>query len=279
MGVVDRTPEFCQILRDLARESGAPFKDLNEQQVNQEQSVLNLAAGELGKEIHQASLKVQELRKMTKKKKVFDDKTHDIQVLIVSVREDIQNLKQKIDMLESKVKGAGPNETCQVHSMNMLTTLKTRLIDVKNEFRDALEDRTKTMQSQDKRRQGLQPNRFANRQWPNPSANPDDPEAGGAGQAFSQLYTNSRAEAVQSVQRTLGELVTMFQKTAVMVTAQEEMVQRIDQDIDDTTDNMNAAQESLLKYFHHISSNRALIMKVFGIIIFFVVFFVIFIAD
>jgi syntaxin 5 len=285
MGVVDRTPEFRQILQELARKGGAPAIEINEQQVNKEQSVLNLAAGELGKEIHQASLKVQELRKMAKKKKVFDDKTHDIQVLTVNVKEDIQNLNQKIEMLESKVKGSGPNKAYQAHSSNMVDTLKTRLLEVTKEFKDALEDRTKTMQSQDERRRmytanpGAAANPFANRQRPNPSANPDDPESGGGGQAVSQLYTNSRAEAVQSVQRTIGELATMFQKMAVMVTAQEEMIQRIDHDIDDTTDNMNNAQESLLKYFHHISSNRGLIMKVFGIIIFFVVFFVIFIAD
>merc|ERR1719478_1759025 len=128
--------------------------------------------------------------------------------------------------------------------------------------------------------QGSSANPFANRQRPNPSANPDDPEAGGGGgQAVSQMYTNSRAEAVQSVQRTIGELATMFQKMAVMVTAQEEMIQRIDHDVDDTMTNVEQGQEHLLKYFHYISSNRWLILKVFCILIFFVVFFVIFIAD
>jgi len=285
MGVVDRTPEFRQILQELARKGQAPAIDLNEQAVNKEQSVLNLAAGELGKEIHQASMKVQELRKMAKKKDIFNDKTHDIQVLTLGVKEDIQSLNTKIEALERKVKGTGPNRAYQAHSSNMVDTLKTRLLEVTKDFKDALEDRTKTMASQDERRrmysanQGSNANPFANRQRHNPSANPDDPESGGGAQATSQLYTNSRAEAVQSVQRTIGELATMFQKMAVMVTAQEEMIQRIDHDVDDTTDNMNAAQDSLLKYFHHISSNRSLIIKVFGILIFFVVFFVIFIAD
>merc|ERR1719281_1186143 len=140
------------------------------------------------------------------------------------------------------------------------------------------------MASQDERRkmysanQGASANPFANRQRPNPSANPDDPEAGGGAQAASQMYTNSRAEAVQSVQRTIGELATMFQKMAVMVTAQEEMIQRIDHDVDDTMTNVEQGQQHLLKYFHHISSNRALILKVFAILIFFVVFFVVFLA-
>jgi syntaxin 5 len=283
MGVVDRTAEFRSILQELARKNHAPAPDFSDQGANKEQSVLNAAAAELGSEIHKASLKVQELRKLAKKKGIFQDQTHDIQVLTFSVKEDIQNLSSKIEALE-KHKSTGPNRVYQTHSSNMIDTLKTRILEVTKDFKDALEDRTKTMASQDERRKRYNPssradsNPFA-KSRPSPSANPDDPEAGGGAQAMTQMYNNSRAEAVMSVQKTIGELATMFQKMAVMVTAQEEMIQRIDHDIDDTQENMNNAQESLLKYFHHISSNRSLIIKVFLILIFFVIFFVIFIAD
>eukprot|EP00435_Cladocopium_sp_Y103_P031552 s1847_g8.t1 len=79
---------------------------------------------------------------------------------------------------------------------------------------------------------------------PVPSGNADDPEAGGSrAMSMQQGYHSSRAEAVQSVQKTIGELAQMFQKMAVMVTAQEEMIQRIDHDLDDTLDNATKAQE------------------------------------
>jgi|Transcript_83410 syntaxin 5 len=281
MGVVDRTQEFRNILQDLARKSNVPALDFSDQSVNKEQSVLNAAAAELGSEIHKASLKVQELRKMAKKKGIFQDQTHDIQVLTFSVKEDIQNLSSKIEALE-KHKSTGPNRVYQTHSSNMIDTLKTRILEVTKDFKDALEDRTKTMASQDARKKMYNPssradsNPFAKAARPS-AANLDDAEGGGA-QAMTQMYTNSRAEAVVSVQKTIGELATMFQKMAVMVTAQEEMIQRIDHDIDETGNNMDNAQESLLKYFHHISSNRSLIIKVFLILIFFVIFFVVFIA-
>jgi len=284
MGVVDRTPEFRKVLQELGRKGEAPAIELNEQVPNREQSVLNSVAGELGKEIHQASIRVQDLRKMAKKKDIFNDKTSDIQVLTVSVKEAIQGLNAKIEQLEHQVTGSGPNRNYQAHSSNMVSTLKARLLEVTKDFKEALEDRTRTMANQDQRRkmysatQGAAANPFANRQRHNPSANPDDPETGGA-QVTAEIYGNSRAEAVQSVQRTIGELAQMFQKMAVMVTAQEEMIQRIDHDIDDTTDNMNAAQDSLMKYFQHISSNRILIIKVFAILVFFAVFFAVFIAD
>jgi len=282
MGVVDRTGEFRQIMSDLSAKGVGP--GIVESQP-QAQSELNVWSAAIGGEIHQASLKVQELRKMAKQKGIFNDKTQEIQELTFAVKQDIQSLNQKIEGLENKAKSSSANRTHQKHSSNMVETLKTRLLEVTKDFKDALEDRTKALEQQDKRRQMYQPgqgasaNPFAQRGQPRPSGNAEDLEGGGGGasQSQAQLY-NSRTEAVQSVQRTIGELGTMFQKMAVMVTAQEEMIQRIDADVDDTMQNMDQAQDHLLKYFHHISSNRCLIIKVFLILIFFVVFFVIFLA-
>jgi len=288
MGVVDRTDEFRQILQDLAGKGVGSMTESLDGPIPQAQSELSVFSGEIGSEIHQTSLKVQELRKMAKSKDIFNDKTAAIQELITGVKQDIQLLNQKIEALEKKAKGSGPNRAYQTHSTNIVDTLKIRLNEVTTDFKNALEARTKSLEQQDKRRQMFQPgqgaatNPFPQKHRPVPSGNPDDPEGGGGGgggaMAHAQLYHSSRAEAVQSVQRTIGELATMFQKMTVMVTAQEEMIQRIDHDVDDTLSNVEQGQDQLLKYFHHISSNRWLIIKVFLILIFFVVFFVVFLA-
>lgn len=284
MGVVDRTDEFRQIIMELAAKSGRPGLD-GFGHAPQAQSELNVWSAEIGAEIHQASMKVQELRKMARSKGIFNDKTSEIQELTFGVKQDIQRLNQKIEVLEKRAKGSGPNRTHQAHSSNMVETLKTRLLEVTKDFKDALEDRTKTLEQQDKRRQmystgqGAAANPFAPK--PRSIGNPEDLENGvPSSQGLTQqvAYHSSRAEAVQSVQRTIGELAQMFQKMAVLVTAQEEMIQRIDHDIDDTLGNVEAGRDHLLQYFHYISSNRALIIKVFLILIFFVVFFVVFLA-
>jgi syntaxin 5 len=284
MGVVDRTDEFRQILLELSRKSGGNVAGF-ETPAPQGQSELNVYSAEIGSEINDVSLKVQELRKMARQKGIFNDKTQEIQELTFSVKQDIQQLNQKVEALERKAKGTGPNRAYKAHSSNMVDTLKTRLLEATKDFKDALEDRTKALEQQDKRRQlyavgaNSGGNPFAQRQ--RPSGDPNDLEGGGGsggGQSMSMQYNNSRAEAVQSVQSTIGELATMFQKMAVMVTAQEEMIQRIDQDVDDTLENLDKGQDALLKYFHHISSNRWLIIKVFLILIFFVVFFIVFLA-
>ncbi len=60
--------------------------------------------------------------------------------------------------------------------------------------------------------------------------------------------------------------------------AQGEMAIRIDENIDDTLANVTSAQAQLLKYLNTISSNRWLVLKVFGVLLFFLVFFIMFIA-
>lgn len=55
-----------------------------------------------------------------------------------------------------------------------------------------------------------------------------------------------------------------------MVAEQREQVQRIDADVIDISNNVQGAQRELLKYYSNISSNRWLMMKVFGVIIVFV---------
>merc|ERR1711957_478977 len=111
-------------------------------------------------------------------------------------------LDQKIDALESKVNGNGRNVNAQANVKNMITTLKTRLGEVTKDFKEALEARTTSLESQDKRRQmyssgaGAGANPFAQK----PKGNADDLEGGGSGggQAMQQVYQSSRAEAVQN---------------------------------------------------------------------------------
>jgi len=55
-----------------------------------------------------------------------------------------------------------------------------------------------------------------------------------------------------------------------MVAEQRETVQRIDADTMDIASNVSGAQRELLKYYASISSNRWLMLKIFGVLIVFV---------
>ena len=63
-----------------------------------------------------------------------------------------------------------------------------------------------------------------------------------------------------------------------MVSEQGELAVRIDENVNESVANVDNAQTQLLKYMNSISSNRWLIMKIFGVLIYFLVFFVVFVA-
>jgi hypothetical protein len=83
-------------------------------------------------------------------------------------------------------------------------------------------------------------------------------------------YIQSRSTAIESIETTIAELGQIFNQLAHMVAEQRETVQRIDADTFDIASNVGGAQRELLKYYTNISSNRWLMLKVFGVLIVFV---------
>lgn len=87
---------------------------------------------------------------------------------------------------------------------------------------------------------------------------------------FQDTYIQSRSTAIESIESTIAELGQIFTQLAQMVAEQRETVQRIDADTVDIASNVSGAQRELLKYYASISSNRWLMLKVFGVLIVFV---------
>uniref|UniRef100_A0A0D6QXR7 t-SNARE coiled-coil homology domain-containing protein n=1 Tax=Araucaria cunninghamii TaxID=56994 RepID=A0A0D6QXR7_ARACU len=91
-------------------------------------------------------------------------------------------------------------------------------------------------------------------------------------------YMQSRAEALQNVESTILELSNIFTQLATMVSQQGELAIRIDENMDDTLANVEGAQGALLKYLNSISSNRWLMIKIFFVLVIFLLIFVVFVA-
>lgn len=82
-------------------------------------------------------------------------------------------------------------------------------------------------------------------------------------------YLQQRNSAVETIESTINEVGNLFQQLATMVTEQGETIQRIDQNVEDINLNISGAQRELLKYYTHISNNRWLFLKIFGVLIVF----------
>lgn len=82
-------------------------------------------------------------------------------------------------------------------------------------------------------------------------------------------YVQERSNAVEAIESTINEVGGLFQQLATMVQEQGEVIQRIDDNVEDVSLNISGAQRELMKYYNSVSSNRWLMLKIFGILIVF----------
>lgn len=91
-------------------------------------------------------------------------------------------------------------------------------------------------------------------------------------------YAQSRATALHNVESTITELGGIFTHLATMVAHQGELAIRIDDNMDESLANVEGAHSSLLRHLNKISSNRWLLIKIFAILILFLMIFIFFVA-
>jgi syntaxin 5 len=92
----------------------------------------------------------------------------------------------------------------------------------------------------------------------------------------NEQYYESRHEAVTEVEKTIGELGSLFKRLAEMIQDQQTLVERIDDDVEQAVSNAEQGHQMLLKAFEKASSNKAMFMKLFAIFGIFALFFIIF---
>ncbi|KAJ8977257.1 hypothetical protein NQ317_003958, partial [Molorchus minor] len=180
----------------------------------------------------------------------------------------------------------------QSHSSNVVLALQSKLATMSTDFKQILEVRTENLRHQKSRR-----DQFSQGGLPPPSVSsstqgslllqqeqdqvsinlestaliPKQQSQMQAALMYDETdnYLQSRAETMQNIESTIVELGGIFQQLAHMVKEQEEMVERIDTNVENAELNIEAAHAQIVKYFQSISSNRWLMIKIFGVLIFF----------
>jgi syntaxin 5 len=231
---------------------------------------------------------------VAKRRTLFDDRPVEINELTFVIKQDLSSLNQQIGDLSLLSKQQHPNADQEgEHNKNVVYLLQGKLTDVSVNFKDVLEARTKNIQASRSRTENfissvsqhaaptLQQSSSPlygtpNRASPAPSAdtlslNPvNDQQMLMMEEAQpSNTYIQQRGEAIEAIEKTIGELGSIFGQLATMVSEQSDMIQRIDANTEDVVDNVDGAQRELLKYWSRVSGNRWLIAKMFGVLMIF----------
>ncbi|KAF4342546.1 syntaxin 5 [Fusarium beomiforme] len=255
-------------------------------------------AAEIGRGISATMGKLEKLAQLAKRRTLFDDRPVEINELTFVIKQDLSSLNQQIGALQTLTKQQHPKADQEgEHNKNVVYLLQGKLTDVSVNFKGVLEARTKNIQASRSRTENFissvsqhaQPSiqQSASPLYGTPARN--SPAPGGQDTLSlnpvgdqqllmmeeaqpSNTYIQQRGEAIEAIEKTIGELGSIFGQLATMVSEQSEMIQRIDANTEDVVDNVEGAQRELLKYWNRVSSNRMLIAKMFGtLMIFFLI--------
>ncbi|XP_049537762.1 syntaxin-5 [Anopheles darlingi] len=314
----DRSGEFASAIRSLQGRNiqrAVNLRDPRKAKHMQSYAEFMMIAKHIGKNIASTYTKLEKLTLLAKKKTLFDDRPAEIQELTYIIKGDLNSLNQQIARLQEVSKSQRKSTNGRhllSHSSNMVVALQAKLANMSSDFKQVLEVRTENLKQQKTRRDqfsqgpmsgGLPPSTMRGsaqgslllqEQQDQVCIDMGAPGAGGSERVpllqqqqqqqqlvlydESDSYVQERAETMQNIESTIVELGGIFQQLAHMVKEQEEMVERIDGNLQDVEMNVEAAHGEILKYFQSVTKNRWLMIKIFGVVILFFIFFVIFLA-
>ncbi len=84
--------------------------------------------------------------------------------------------------------------------------------------------------------------------------------------------------AVTNIEQNIAELGQIFNKLGTMVAEQNEVVIRLDENVDEAMNNVSSGEKQLQKYLQQLQSNKVLLAKIFGIVMFFSLFYIVVLA-
>ncbi|WBW70943.1 SNARE Sed5 [Schizosaccharomyces osmophilus] len=302
MSFQDRTTEFQACVantRARMRNSSSNATTNNALQAKHQKSEFTTVAKKIAYKINETGKYLQRLSQLAKRKTLFDDRPVEIQELTYHIKQSLSSLNSDIASLQQIVRQTSKgsrNKPAQInqHNENIVVSLQNSLADTSMNFKDILEVRTQNMKASQNRTEkfvastSLNTNPLANNNTTASPFNYDESEPNedylalnlgeGANTRYEQMallenqtdvYSQQRMSSIESIESTISELGGIFSQLAQMVSEQRETVQRIDLYTDDIASNIGSAQREILKFYDKVSSNRALLFKVFGILIVF----------
>lgn len=306
----DRTGDFRAALDGVRSRGNIPLANrAGKRKKTRDADQFSVQFGDVSRRIHreivETSEKLEKLQMLVGSSGgLYNDNPIEIQELTYIVKQDIGRLNRANRQLKELVELNGSNGNFnphqQKHSSTIVVTLQNRLAKISESFKAALELRTSNIKKAKKRRDELAPG------WSDPAlagyglgaedggagvldsfmGNSESIDMSVGGNNNQQLavmqsredYITARADAMKAIESTIAEVGTIFQQLATMVHEQGEQVERIDEGVEDALGNVQQGHNELVKYFNSVSSNRTLMMKIFGVLLAFFIFFIVVLA-
>mmetsp|Transcript_32008 Transcript_32008/g.83858 ORF Transcript_32008/g.83858 Transcript_32008/m.83858 type:complete len:298 (-) Transcript_32008:164-1057(-) len=295
---IDRTADFRLALQTQLSHQRSTRRDVPKPR--RERSTFSLQFRDVSKriyrEISQTETKLEKLQMLVQGTGgLYGDNPEEIEQLIHFIKLDISRLNKANmalkDLVHNEISGRRKTHE-QAHSQTVVVSLQNKLAAMSEKFKTTLQSRTTTLQKAKKRRE-----EFAGWSDAAPVLTSEMPSlltgavTGTTPDTAIEIpqnqvsllqsrdnYVQERADAMDTIAETIEEIGGIFQQLAVMVNEQGQTMERIDREVDNTVANVEGAHKELTKYFNSISSNRTLMLKIFGVLLAFLIFFLVVVA-
>jgi syntaxin 5 len=286
MSLQNRTQEYFSAV-ESCKTIGIRDQLLSSAQSPTTKSEFTKQASQVAREISATSTKLQKLTSLAKQKSLFEDKPAEINELIQQIKQDIQRLNSQIAALGRYL--MQEDGQMKEHSKIIISSLQAKIVSYSNSFKTVLQTRQENMKQQKQRRDeySFQPAGKGFQASDSPLYHPEKRtrdtvvDFGASMQTQSLVqptanmeYIESRSEAIAQIETTIQELGQIYQNFNVILQGQREMVQRIDDNVQDVSVNVEGAHTQLVKFYQNMSGNQALMVKVFGVFLAFFMMFV-----
>jgi len=213
---------------------------------------------------------------------VFSLKQQQISDQIIIIKKGIQDIKRKLDEFSRKVHSVKTTKHSETHSEAIISSLQLKLANTTKDFQQILSHHNDNVKARAQTQTQLTGSHFSGVLSPSPTnfdTSDDISSNFSETQALLQTqdrYLAARVEAVESIETTIVELQDVFRQMRDLAAVQGDLTIRIDHQINETVGNVTDAQNQILAYWRKMASNRWFYVKIFLVLLVFVVIFVVF---
>ena len=207
---------------------------------------------------------VRELFRKLKKGNIFGEDEEIINNIIISLNKDLSTIDRMISDLDL-IKSKPP------HFKNAVQTLQQSLSGITRDFQTLIQKRSQIIQKAQERRStitsSVRQSNFFDTMYTDEVEYPMN--------STQQLEENrERYDLVRNVEKSITEIVSMYQKLSEVIASQEYDVRRIDENANNSLEFLKSGTKQIEKYYDKIKSNKRLAIKIGLIIFVFLLFFI-----
>ena len=242
------------------------------------------------KQINEADNNIKQITSMSKKSRAFNDHHLKFSSASSNIQRSLIEIENEMKMLKNKdIKNTPLNKYEKFAINNSLEILNLRTGQLTYNFKQFLVKQSELIQKVEKRKTKLSRSRTTTSNY-NEFVNSNENNKNEENDVLLNVnntqiqekkqskYYESRLEEVKAIEKTMSTVSTMMKRIGEMVYGQGLMIDNISRNTDIAYDNVEKGSQEVKKMLDNVKGNRKLLLKIFLIIIFASVIYILFLA-